>query len=291
MSQFVAHDGTALVEVPALPTYDNLRGQQAQRRFRGPPALILAKYNELLATGVQSMRISEMADGIAYELSADYPGAVGSNGQIDPAITPVLTDWTLEPIEVAKSIWEFPAVVAQFDRLGSTEALYQKQRIKNIADALVRGETEVPEELLKRASPLSGAQSSGKTVLVTIAGFLSFVSDAGLDTVVFSGLIRDLIGGVTTWIPNSWNLRRTRRIPMTNAFQESVERVGRMMTTSSLISLEGFSTSSLRSALPSGGYWLKKAPFDRPIGDGNREVTTDFVWTESYSLFLFGDPV
>jgi hypothetical protein len=57
------------------------------------------------------------------------------------------------------------------------------------------------------------------------------------------------------------------------------------------LAAEGYSASVLRTTLPSGGYWLKKAPFDRPVGDGNREVTTDFVWTESYSLFLYGSPV
>lgn len=280
MSSFVAHDGTALVELPALPTYDNLRGEQAQRRFRGPPALILAKFAELKGQGVQSMRITELADGIAFELTGDYPGTVGSNGTIDPTITPVLTDWTLEPVEFAKSIWDFPAVVTELNKLGTDDtALQTRQRIRNYADALVRGDSTVPD-----------TTDPKKTLPLTPKIFLDLVAGVSLDRAVMAAFLSDLLAGVTSFTPNSWNLRRTRRVPFASTFQEEVTNVGRMLRPASLGS-EGFSESLLRSRLPSGGYWLKKAPFDRPVGDGNREVTTDYVWTESYSLFLFGSPV
>jgi len=280
MSTFIAHDGTALVELPALPTYDNLRGEQAQRRFRGPPALILAKFAELKGQGVQTMRITEIGDGIAFELSADYPGTVGSDGSIDPTVTPILTDWTLEPIEVTKSIWDFPPVVAQLNILGNDDtALRQRQLIRNYADALVRGDSTVPDQTDPK-----------KSLPLTPKIFLDLCSVAGLSRTVMAQFLADLMAGVTSFTPNSWNLRRTRRIPGASLFQESVANVGRMLTPGALSS-EGFNSGLLRSAMPSGGYWLKKAPFDRPVGDGNREVTTDFVWAESYSLFLYGSPI
>lgn len=288
---YVAHEGTALVEVPALPTYDNLRGEQAQRRFRGPPALVLAKFAELKGQGVQTMRIAEMADGIAYELSADYPGTVGSDGQIDPSITPVLTDWTLEPVEFAKSIWDYKPVTDEFDKIGFIdEGLYQIQRIRNLIDAVVRGDTTVPEEALTPVMGQVPDKASGKTVTLTIKDVLDFIEGSGLSRDVFRQLIYNLLRGTTTYSPNSWTLRRTRRVPSTSAFQEEVTNVGRMLRPSTLFN-EGFNDNLIRTRLPLGGYWLKKAPFDRPVGDGNREVSTDYVWTESYSLFLFGSPV
>ncbi len=280
MSNFVSHASSALVEVPALPLYDNLRGEQAQRRFRGPPALIRAKYNELKSSGVQTLRVAELGEGIAWELIADFPGRVNEEGDVSPPTEVVLTDWTLEPIELQQSIWEFPPVVQEMEKLPLTdEGLEVRRLIHSDIQALLSGLREVPD----RTDP-------NKTFRLSIAGILNEIGLAGLDRSVFAGLLGDLLRGVNSWNPESWNLRRTRRMPNGAAFRESNERVGRVLTPGSLF-LEGFTDSQLATSLPSGGYWLKRSPFDRPMGHGQREVTTDFIWIKQYSRFLYGPPL
>jgi hypothetical protein len=279
---FVSHESSALVELLPLPTYDNLRGEQAQRRWRGPRSLVIAKYNSLKSTGVQTMRLAEIGDGVALELVADYAGTVRDDNTIDAAATPVLTDWTLEPVQFSKSIWQHPAVLTELNILGRDEpGLKARQTVRNAVDALVRGDTTFPDYTDKE---------NKRTVPLSSVVFLDYCSKIGLSRTVMASFLSDQLEGVTSYTPDSWTLRRTRRVPSASSFSESSVNVGRCLLPSSLSS-EGFTASQLRVDLPAGGYWLKLAPSDRPIGDGNREVVTDFVWTEKFSFFLYGLPV
>lgn len=290
---WISHNGEPpIAELEPLPDFDTTRGHTFQRTWVGSRERILAKYYELLALGVQSLRPSYSGDGMTLQLVASFSGVFNpSTGQIETGENTITTEWSSEPSTVTKSIWDSPPVRAQFAVIPDEGfRTYLQQRIRNLGDALVRGETEVAEELLQRTQPAAGNKPSGKTKGLTIGDYLAFVSDAGLSQTVFLNLLLDLLRGVTTWTPNSWTLRRARRVPGAVPFAENANNVGRMLTLSALAS-EGFSTSVLKTPLPAGGYWLKQAPVDRPAGDGSREIVTDYWWTEEYSTFLYGSPI
>lgn len=290
---WISHGGEPpITELEPLPDFDLSRGHTFTRTWVGSRERILAKYYELLASGVQSARPSYGGDGMTLQLVASFAGVYNPNtGTIETGENTITTEWSSEPSTITKSIWDSPQVRAQFALIGDEGfRTYLQQRIRNLGDALVRGDTEVAEELLARTQPAAGAKASGKTKGLTISDYLSFVSDAGLSQTVFLNLLLDLLRGVTTWTPNSWTLRRSRRVPQAVVFSEISANVGRMLTLSALGS-EGFSASLLKTPLPSGGYWLKQAPVDRPAGDGSREIVTDYWWTEEYSTFLYGSPV
>lgn len=281
---FISHDGAPpIAELEPLPVYDSIRGQQVQRRWIGSPARIKAKYDEVLLTGPQTVRISEALNGIGLQLTADYAGVLNpSTGSIDTTLSVVVTDWTSQPAVFTKDIWTLPIILAELDKLGTDDdGLARARLLRNYIDALVRGDATIPDP----------ADTKGvKTLPLNTQTLLQAISIAGLSVEVFRQFIRDLYRGVNSYSPASWTLRRTRRIPAATTFTESATNVGRMLTYSALAS-EGFTPSELRTALPTYGYWHKQHPTDQPVGDGFREVVTEFWWGEDYSRFIYGDPV
>jgi hypothetical protein len=285
METWISHNGEAPIsELEPLPVYDSLRGQQVQRRWVGSIDRIKAKYNEILAGGgAQTVRISDALNGMGLQLTADYAGVFNpATGGIDTTASVILTEWTSEPTVITQSLWALPAIALEFQKLGTSEVgLSNARRIRTYIDALVRGETIVPDPTDPKGV---------KTLPISATILLALVSQVGLSVEVFSPFLFELLRGVTSYSPSSWNLRRTRRIPAAVPFMESDVNVGRMLTMGGLLS-EGFGTDLLRSKIPSHGYWHKQHPADRPVGDGFREVTTDYYWSESYSQFIYGTPV
>jgi hypothetical protein len=285
MTTWVSHDGQPPIsELEPLPVYDSLRGQQVQRRWVGSPERIKAKYEEVLvAGGAQVARITEALNGMGLQLTADYAGVFNpATGGIDTTTSIILTEWTAEATTLTKSIWDFPPVFVEFRKLGTTDqGLSDARRLRNYIDALVRGETTVPDP----------ADTRGVKVLaLSPAILLAIIRQLGLSTAVFQELLAELFRGVTSYTPASWNLRRARRIPAAVTFTESSANVGRMLSFGGMAS-EGFSPALIRTSVPSTGYWLKSHPSDRPVGDGFREVVTDYTWTEEFSTFIYGNPV
>lgn len=280
---FISHDGEPpIVELEPFPAYDPLTGDALQRRWEGSPERIKAKYAELRAQGVRC-RIAEALNGIGLSLTSDFAGVFNSStGSIDPTLSVVVTDWTSEPAVFSKSLWDFPPLAAEFDKLGTTEAgLDDARLLRNYIDAYVRGDPTLPDP----ADP-----TGRKTYPVSLTQLLTTISEAGLSVPVFSAFVMDLLRGRTSFSPASWTLRRSRRIPAVSTFRESDVNVGRMLTLGAMTG-EGFSTDLLRTSIPTIGYWLKHPPTDRPVGDGFREVNTDYEWAENYSRFIYGNPV
>lgn len=281
---YISHDGEPpIVELEPLPAYDNIRGQAVQRRWVGSIARIKAKYDEVLLLNPNSVRFSDGPNGMGLQLTADFAGVFNpSTGGVDDTLSVVVTDWTSEPAVFSKSLWDFPTVSAEFDKLGlSEEGLADARLLRNYIDALVRGDATLPDP----ADP-----TGRKTYPVSITLALNAVREAGLSVPVFQGFIADLLRGRTSFTPASWTLRRSRRIPAVSTFRESSANVGRMLTLGAMAG-EGFTTDLIRTSIPTNGYWLKHPPTDRPVGDGFREVNTDYEWAEQYSTFIFGNPV
>ncbi|MBX3732583.1 MAG: hypothetical protein KF791_08320 [Verrucomicrobiae bacterium] len=283
MSEWISHDGQPpIAELEPLPAFDITTGDVVQRRWVGSPARIKEKYAELRAQGVR-VRVSEALGDMGLQITADFSGVINpGTGQVDPTASEMITEWTSEPATFSKSIWELPAVVAEFQKLGTDDAgLSDARRLRNYIDALLRGETTVPDPQ---------DEQGVKTLPMSPSILLAIVGQLGLSVLVFRAFLRDLFRGVTTFTPASWTLRRTRRVPAVVVFTESSANVGRMLTYSTLLG-EGLAPSSLRTALPFTGYWLKQNPVDRPAGEGVREVITEYWWTEEYSTFIYGLPV
>lgn len=281
---FISHDGEPpIAELEPLPVYDSIRGQQVQRRWVGSPARIKAKYEEILLTNPQTIRISEALNNMGLQLTADYAGVFNSGtGSIDTALSVVVTEWTSQPAVFTKDIWTLPVVAAELDKLGKDdEGLAKMRLLRNYIDALVRGDPTIPDP----ADP-----KGVKTLPLNTPTLLAAISLAGLSVEVFRQFIFDLYRGTNTYSPASWTLRRSRRIPAVSAFTESSANVGRMLTYGALAS-EGFTASVLRTALPTHGYWHKQHPTDQPVGDGFREVVTEYWWGEDYSRFIYGAPI
>lgn len=281
---FISHDGEApITELEPLPVYDSIRGEQVQRRWIGSPDRIKAKYTEILTTGPTNLRLSEALNGLGLQLTADYAGVFNpSTGGIDPTLSVVVTEWTSEPAIFSKSIWELPEIVEQFDLLGTDDAgLADARKLRNYIDALVRGDSTIPDP----ADP-----KGVKTLPLTVSILLGVVASAGLNATIFRKFLRDLIRGTISYTPASWTLRRSRRIPAAVSFTESSTNVGRWFTYGALTG-EGFSSDKLRTAIPTTGFWLKQHPTDRPVGDGFREVVTDYIWGEKFSDLIFKDPI
>ena len=281
---FISHDAEApIAELEPLPAYDSIRGEQVQRRWVGSRDRIKAKYAELLLAGATNVRISEALNGIGLQVTADFAGVFNpATGGIDPTLSVVVTEWTSEPAVFSKSIWDLPAVVQQFALLGTDDTgLANARKLRNYIDALVRGDATVPDP----ADP-----KGVKTLPLTPAILLGIVSGLGLNAEIFRKFLRDLFRGVTSYSPASWTLRRSRRIPAAVTFTESSANVGRMLSLGALTG-EGFTTALLRTSIPATGYWLKQHPVDRPVGDGFREVITEYFWAEEYSDFIYGSPV
>ena len=282
---YISHDGEPpIAELEPLPVYDSLRGQQVQRRWVGSRARITAKYQEiLLAGGAQSARVTDALNGMGLQLTVDYAGVYNSaTGTVETSQSSIVTEWTSEPAILTKSIWDYPPVYVEFRKLGNTEAgLSDARKLRSFIDAYVRGETTVPDP----------ADPKGVKVLpLTAEKILLIVRELGLSVEVFQQLMAEMIRGLSSYNPPSWNLRRSRRIPAGVSFVEPSTNVGRCLSYTAL-SGEGFSSSHLRSDLPTFGYWLKSFPVDRPTGDGFRQVDTDFTWLEQFSEFLYGPPV
>lgn len=283
-ASFISHDGEApITELEPLPVYDSIRGEQVQRRWVGSPDRIKAKYAEVVLTGPTNVRISDALNGIGLQLTADFAGVFNSStGGVDPTLSVVVTEWTSQPAVFSKSIWDLPVIVQQFALLGTDDVgLANARKIRTYIDALVRGEVTVPDE-----SDPKGV----KTAPLNVATLLAIVSGMGLSVSVFRSFIRDLFRGVTSYTPASWTLRRSRRIPGIVSFTESSANVGRWLTYGALAG-EGFTADKLRTAIPTTGYWLKQHPTDEPVGDGFRQVVTDFVWVEEFSEFIYGSPI
>lgn len=283
---YITQDGQLpLEELRALPEEISAGSLRLRRRWRGHPDKILEQRAALVATGAYTrLRVTETSgNGLFWLLEAEVSGDVDAvTGEpIAGASQAVSVTWTSEPATFTKSVWDLPVIRRQLDLLGTAETnLVQRQLVKTYAEALLRGETQVPD-----------VTDATATLDLSPTVFLDLVAASGLDRETWAGFLRLLFAGVTSWQPNSWTLRRTRRVPPGNSFKESSSNVGRMLTYSSLQGLEGFTTESLATDLPTEGYWLKQAPVDRPGSDGAREVTTDFWWTEEFADFVFGAAV
>jgi hypothetical protein len=281
---FISHSGEPpIAELEPLPVYDSVRGEMIQRQWEGSPSRIKAKYAELLTSGATNVRITRALNGLGLSVTADYAGVFNpSTGGIDPALSVVVTEWTSQPAVFSKSIWDLPVVAAEFAKLGTDDqGLSDARKLRNYIDALVRGDATVPDP----ADP-----KGVKTLPLTPTILIGIVGSLGLSVTVFREFLRDLFRGVISYSPASWTLRRSRRIPGAVTFTESSLYVGRMLSYGAL-SGEGFSPSALRTAIPTNGYWAKQHPTDQPVGDGFREVVTEYWWTESYSTLIYGDPV
>lgn len=281
---FISHDGEApIAELEPFPAWDSLRGWQVQRRWNGSPDRIKAKCQEVVAEGATNARITEALNGIGLQLTADYAGVFNpATGGIDPTLSVVVTEWTSQPAVFAKSIWDLPVIVEQFALLGTDDTgLANARKLRNYIDALVRGDATVPDP----------ADPKGiKTLPLTPAILLGIVGSIGLNVEIFRKFLRDLFRGVTSYSPASWTLRRSRRIPAAVTFTESSANVGRWLTYGALAG-EGFSADKLRTAIPTTGFWLKQHPTDEPVGDGFRQVVTDYIWGEAFSDLIFADPI
>jgi len=281
--KWISHDGQApIAEREALPAYDPVSGDSAQRRWEGSREQIRAMFFQLRAQGIRC-RMTEGSGEMSYLLTADFGGVLNpSTGEIDPTATTIVTEWTSDPATFSKSIWELPVVVREFDKLGDDDlGLGNARKLRNYIDALNRGETTIPDP---------SDEKGLKTLQLSTAIVLALVAQLGMSTTVFRLLLKDLARGVTSWSPAAWTLRRTRRIPASVSFVESSANVGRMLTYGALLS-EGFHLAALRTEVPTAGFWHKQHPVDRPLGDGTREVVTEYWWAEAYSTFIYGLPV
>lgn len=285
---FIAESGSAAhlsQELKSLPAWSRAGGYVTQRRFAGTWAEMLAKQDAMIAAGADRTALAPGTDDIFWTLTAEFGGQLSpTTGAVVSPDDQVVVTWNSSEIEVVKTLWELPGIKADLDRVygtGFTDAgLQGRRRVRQIIEALVRGEATVPSTTNPTAS-----------LPLTIAIFGALLTSAGLNAALWRAFLADLLRGVDSFAAKSYLLRRTVAFPLAASYVETSARVGRMLRYATLKSAEGYVDGASRVQLPTNGYWLKKGPASQFSGDGRGVVTTDFIWTEDYSFLIYGNPV
>jgi len=199
------------------------------------------------------------------------------------------TTWSIEPIELSRDVWELPEIIRQLSTCTPNQSAEPNSRtdvklfLKGMIDALLRGLSTYPDP----ANPNDTLDISASMIVQQAVGF-------GMDQTTWEGFIDTLAHNTTSWLQSSWSLKRRMVLPSNSSVLADLENVNRLFTPSGLLTdLQAQSgiPSTVRFALPTNGYWLKKAPSISQNTSGSWEINGEWWWAEQYLPFIYGTPI
>ena len=262
------------------------KGQSTTRRWRG-------LYSELLAAaasiGGTSQRM-EQEDDVWWVLHATFAGWPDSaeNPTYPTPDSQVVTLWGLQTSRLAKSIWDFPAVKRQMDRLaqaGTDGNLEGIARFRSDLMALARGESYTVNA---SETAQHGKAANTQTVKLTLSGILEALGGI-VDAAVIRRLFRSLARGVESYALDHYVLRKRAVCPNGANVAPAFADTNRAFRTATLLATETI-PDLIRRNLPTG-YWFKGAPLTEQTDANRYEVVQEWTFADEYDDFLYGDPL
>jgi hypothetical protein len=253
-----------------VANWDPRSGWKLSRRWRGLVAPVLQLREQLRSLGVSVQY--ELEENCSYATVEATYGA--EDGQ--PADQPLSDQWTLAGNDLEKSLWELPAVRAEFNKIPEDDSKPRALAVirKNV-ESLASGELTVVDEF--------GVEATGTDATSV---FLLMIAQLGLDPTVFSKLVSSRAAGVESYTVSQWVLRRTTIIASNSTIKPSLSNIGKLLTTSYLTQIEEIPTT-IRFDLPPNGYWLKRTPTFEQTAADKWQITQEWWHADDYDKFIY----
>lgn len=265
-----------LVELDAGEAYDPTRGKTILRRYRGRRA------------DVNALAITLRAQGSKYEIEpAEATGyqviRVSDPSPSDESVdTPISDQWCLVGNDIEQDAWMHPDVKALFTSLSADKMA----KWRGWARAWAEGQTTVTIPTVNDAHETVSAD-----FLLDINWLGERLIDFGFPTPAANAeiwtrlnlLLRDLADGVQSVSVSHYVLRRVVRLKPGSTVRATRDRVGAILTTSELTSLEGV-PSTVKFDLPDT-FWQKRTPTVEPEAT-HRVLTQEYWQADRYAKFF-----
>lgn len=268
---------TGLVEMDAGEAYDPTRGKTILRRYRGRRADVNALAVTLRAQG--SRYETEPADASGYQVIR-----VSDPSPADESLdAPISDQWSLVGNDIEQDAWMHSDVKALFKSLSADNMA----QWRGWARAWAEGQTTVT---------ISDVSSGGEPIDAYYALTLNFLGarliDFGFPTPIANAeiwaqlnlFLRDLADGVQSISVPSYVLRRVTRLKPGSSVKATRERVGKILTTDELSSLENV-PSDVKFDLPPDSFWQKRTPTVEYEATA-RVLTQEYWQAERYAKFF-----
>lgn len=237
-------------------------------------------------------------EGPVYRLSTSQPGDLSGGGVAPTPESLVATVWDLKVTQQRRDLWELPKVRAELEKI-----VWRDGRAQFLSDirALAAGEVILTHRV----------DSSGKPVYETAAdgAVTSKIADVRLDSetiikyvvgvfgcnyTILKDFSNELSRGVDSYLFDTFTLVKKRVGPAeaTNLLTEFA-LVNTAFRTSTLLSTEPSIPRAIRTPLAAqlgSGFWVRQADELNQLDANRVEITSQWIFAEAISTFIYGNP-
>lgn len=257
--------------------YEPGKGWKTIQRYRGTVTQLAAVVSDLQFAGCQFHLDPESEDHNYYTLTVTFgAGAYNGGNPPDPG-EPLSDQWELDVNDLEKSLWEFPTIIAEFEKILSYAGAPD-------ADPPIPSGANILKQIKKQIQDTVEGTSEDPDVLITVP---VLPAPYTINVTLLLNFMGQLVRGVEAFTVSQLVLRRTMQIAPNCTIKASLANVGKIYAASAIATAYGI-PNTIRFGLPTTGYWLKRSPtVSGPGKDGRWTIKQEFWWAETYSTFIY----